>query len=208
LERLGDYEGAVAAFEGVGPDASPEISAAARQSLGRLRELRSAARRQGDPSSLESFLAHLRRKSEELEALASKFEGTPYEALARIEAEQADLRRVLLMFHCRHVLPDGLNASLAAGAELVRRHSESRLARRHALLLADFYFTAAKDYAALHDPERAGFVMEDFEPLAVAARELYFDVAQEDGTPEKPEARAKWRAVEAFVRAVEARGGS
>jgi len=199
-ERLGDYASAIRAYERLGPNPSEELAAVAAQSLARTGELAKTALRPCETSSLPRYLADLELKREELTRLAQSLEGTPYQTLARMEAEKADVQRALLLFHNRYVLPGGLDAPLKAMKELVERHKQSRLARRHTLMLADFYFIAAKDYVALHDPEQADFDDPQFDSLLAQARELYFQVSQIDGAPEKLEARGKLQALSGFVR--------
>lgn len=203
LERLGDYEGALAAYGNLGPDPSEEMRAVAEQSAARVRELQSVAHRPLDASSLPRYLDGLELKRDDLLDLARRFAGTAYETLARIEAEQADVERVLLLFNSRYILPDGLTRALTEAQALAERHAGSHKALRHHLLLGDFFFTAARDYASVHRPERATFRAEEFTPLITGARQQYFRVSQQDGAPEKPEARGKLMALESLSQQVE-----
>jgi hypothetical protein len=202
LERLGDYSAAARAYRDLGPDPGAELAAAAQQNLGYLDELISIVDREQDFSSLPSYLAGLERKRDDLMAMAERFAGAHYEFLARIEAEQADVQRVVLMFRNRYLLPGGLAAPLEEAAALIERHERSRLRERHILLLAEFCFTAARDYVALHDPERLDFDDREFEALIAKAQERCFEVTLIDGAVEKPEARAQLEAIMAYARAI------
>ncbi|MCX7013516.1 MAG: hypothetical protein NTW86_13335 [Candidatus Sumerlaeota bacterium] len=199
-ERLGDYGAALKAYGRVGPNASAELRGAAEQGQARVRELADVAMRRADASGLSRYLADLETKRDDLNRLAEKLAGTPYQTLARMEAEKADVQRALLLFHNRYVLPGGLEPALKNMRDLCERHKDSHLANQHKVLLADFYFAAAKDCVALSDPDQLGFDAEQFESLVGQARELYFDVSQIDGAPEKLEARAKLQALGAFGR--------
>jgi len=202
LERLGDYAGAQRSYRDLGPEPSTELAAVAEQNLGYLETLIAAADDEREHSNLPAYLAGLKRKRDGLLELAGKFAGTHYEFLARIEAEQADVQRVLLMFRNRYLLPGGLAEPLEEAGELIERHASSRLRERHILMLSGFYFDAAKDYVALHDPERLDFDDREFEALIALAQERCFEVTLIDGAGEKPEARAQLEAIMAYARAV------
>jgi len=202
-ERLGDYEAAIAAYSDLGATPSEEMRAVAQQSFARVQELSAAARRPMDTANLSRFIADLEMKRDDLLRLAQRFEGTPYRSLALIEAEQADVERVLLMFNCRYLMQDGLTRSLQEAQALMKRHEASHRALKHRLMLGDFYYESARDYVALNRPDRASFDPADFSPLVAAAREHYFQVSRQDGAPEKLEARGKLQALEAFNQQVE-----
>lgn len=203
LERLGDYAGAIEAYGSLARNAPQEMRALAESSLACLRELAETAHDPGEQSSLPAFLQHLADKSQRLNQLAERFQDGPYASLARMEAEQADVQRALLLFSSRYVLPGGLAEPLREMAALAQRHSDSRLASRHRVMLGDFYFEAAKDYAALHDPEQLSFDDKECQALIAGAKDAYFAIAQKDGAPERLEARGKMLALEAFERRIQ-----
>ena len=202
-ERLGNYAAASAAYTNLGPNPSEEMQSLAAQNLDRVTQIAAAVNRPLDSTSLSRYLADLEFKRNDLTALAQQLQGSPYESLARIEAEKADIERVILLFNSRYVTPDGLNESLREATALLERHKDSFLLLQHQILIADFHSSAAHEYAALHNPERSDFDSGQFNGLIDPARDLYFRVSQKDGAPEKLEARAKLQAVEAFARRVE-----
>jgi len=201
-ERLGNYSAAAAAYASAGANASEEMRSLAAQYSERVNLLAAAVNRPLDSSSLARYAADLELKRNDLLRLSQQFAGTPYAPLARIEAENADVERVILLFNSRYVTPNGLNESMREANALLERHKDSARELQHQILVADFYSQAAHEYAALHSPERADFDSAEFDPLTNAARELYFRVSQKDGTQEKLEARAKLQALESFIRRI------
>lgn len=197
-ERLGDYEKAAAEYADLGPDSSEEMRAVAAQNLSRVNELAAIARRPMDSSNLERYLAELELKRNDLLELSRRFAGTPYEYLALIEAEQADVERVILLFNSRYLLPNGQSRAIGDAKEFIKRHESSHRILRHRLMLGDFYATMARDYIALNPPERHTFRFDEFNSLIAAAREEYFYVSRQDGAPEKIEARGKLQSVESL----------
>src|SRR5262249_22524231 len=157
-------------------DSKPELSALARQNLSYLNELNRATLPVLGAGTLETYLSDLNLRGNELRALSQRFAGTPYAALAKIEAEQADLDRIMLLFHNRYVLPGGLVQALREPRAVVERHADSTRAPRHRFMLADFHSIAAHDMVETTPPERAGFDGEAFDALTGAAREIYFDL--------------------------------
>ena len=135
----------------------------------------------------------------EWRALAQRYAGTPYEALAREEEEHLDRAKVAFIEINRYRIEDGNESVILAYQQLLDKHRDSKHRYRYRLELGDFYVALAHEYAAQYDPESLRFDRQIFERLGQAALQHYAAVAQQDGTIEKLEAKGKLDALQAYM---------
>lgn len=128
-------------------------------------------------------------------ALIRKYEGTPYEFLARVEEERIDRAKMAFVELNRYRLKDGNQLVILGYSQLVTKHRQSKNIYRYLLDFGDFYTLLAKEYALQHDPQGLTFDLNGFEQLAKSALRLYTEVAQVDGIVEKIEAQGKIEAL-------------
>lgn len=134
LERMRRYDEAARAYEHVSGSASILAEAAAESG----RVMRSFAehsqplRAPGELEALEQRLAQWRE-------LVSEYRDTPYESMARQEAEAWEVLRVDLLARTRE--PD---IAVAAGRRLIERNRESKLLAQHFIRLGDLYADSAR----------------------------------------------------------------
>ncbi len=203
-ERLGHYDRAVRRYQVV-VRAGGELAAPARRHLDALKTFRritGAALPKDDPFKYiealdDVWLAWL--------ALIRQHEGTPLAFLARVEAERTDRAKVAFVELNRHRMNDGNELVIAGYSELLSRHAQSKNYHRHKLDFGDYYVTLAKEYSIRNDPEGLDFDMGTFEELAQSAMELYAEVAQQDGAPEKLEANGKIEALKGLMQGIRRR---
>ncbi|MDK2970487.1 MAG: hypothetical protein PWP23_242 [Candidatus Sumerlaeota bacterium] len=183
-ERLGDYEGARRAYREAATYDSPLKEDALRRAA--LDE-RLLAIRQLDAGSktLEDSLRSLQRQAEAFRKLATEIEDAEYQALARVEAESAEVQRAEMLAANRWVLPDGEAQALEALRTIVANHSESRRGLEHALRLARFQRELAEEEARLNPPETLEFRADRAFALLDDSLEILYRVSQADGRPER-----------------------
>ncbi len=134
-----------------------------------------------------------------LEALGEEGDESHYAYLVQEEIERADLARSRWFDAVRRLSADGDVRALAERQRVVVRHRESKLANRHMLALGDLYAELAQDYVEANPPEGLRFDPPTFQELVEGASRLYEAVANQDGTPEKLEARQRLEAFLAFT---------
>ena len=151
------------------------------------------------PTNKEQVMEAFERRLALLEALDEDIEQTHYVYVVQEEAERADMARARWFEAVRRLSPDGNVRALADRQRLVVRHRESKNANRHMLALADLYAALAADYVEANPPEGLRFDPPTFQELVEGASRLYEAVANQDGTPEKLEAKQRLEAFLAFT---------
>lgn len=206
MERLGEWRHAEVFYEqsaAYGTRLAPE----AEERAAAARHLRSLLDRSQFSQSLESYLNELEVQERQLNEWAETDPPWPYASLARAEAESIREELVGLLLMNRRLLARGSERALEAAQRLAERYHDSYRAGEHRLLLGSIYETLARDWAVLHRPDTLGF--DEGEALWTGwiekAREAYRAVAQSDGDPAKPEARARLRALEAYALRIQER---
>ncbi len=200
--RLGDYAGAVKAYNLVAAFDESPLAPKAKERIEILRLLKEASDPVEKIDRLDRYFATLETKQKQLKALEKRFEGSHDAILARRELERVDTEYALALFRNRFVLENGSARALEFAAGMIERHSSSRRVQTHCLNLGLFYFELARDLAALAPPDRLRFNAEIFQNLVDEARKQFLIVSRADGYEEKPEAKAQIEALEAFARRI------
>lgn len=203
-ERLGDYEQAMVNYRLV-LSTHTELKPLAQEKLAVAEEFNKIVHWPVDQTTLQGYMDALNDKIAQLDQLIARYRETPYEALAKVEKENAEVEYAVLLMENRMVINNGVEKAIARIKKLIENNSESKKIYAHYLLLADFYYALAKEYVLLNDPEQATFKREEFEALVSAARSQYYRVEQADGYEEKLEARAKLQALGEFANTVATR---
>ncbi|MBW2372158.1 MAG: hypothetical protein JRF70_06445 [Deltaproteobacteria bacterium] len=151
------------------------------------------------PTNEEQVMEAFERRLALLGALDEDIEQTHYVYVVQEETERADMARARWFEAVRRLSPDGNVRALADRQRLVVRHRESKNANRHMLALADLYAALAADYVEANPPEGLRFDPPTFQELVEGASRLYEAVANQDGTPEKLEAKQRLEAFLAFT---------
>jgi hypothetical protein len=152
------------------------------------------------PERAAGLQAHLDTLQDKLDAwaeLADRFPRLPYSALAAVEEERLEVLTAELLVRNRHRIEDGPATAERALRFLVQKHGESQQLAAHVLRLADFYAGDARRYAFMHD-RPLSFDAAEFRRRADRALDTYQKVATWDGSPQRPEGRARFDAMEAF----------
>ena len=204
-ERLGDYPQAIGNYKDV-LSSSTELEQLAKEKMAVAEEFNEIVNNPVGQRTLQGYMDIISERIARLDQLITRYQGTPYEALARVEKENAELEYAVLLMENRMVIRDGVEKAVSQIQKLIQDNSESKRIYAHHLLLADFYFELAKEYILLNDPEQAVFKIEEFEALVSSARAQYYMVEQADGYEEKLEARAKLKALSEFANTIAMRG--
>jgi len=189
-ERLREYDQAIAYYRKVA-EANGRLGAEAAKNIGALESFKGILDR---PLSAQDPLEYIKGLDEKVEAWNTnirRYEGTPYEFLARLEEERIDRAKVAFVELNRHRMRDGNQLVILGYSQLVTKHRQSKNLYRHLLDFGDFYVLLAKDYATQNDPEGLSFNLEVFDRFAKSALRLYTEVAEVDGILEKVEAQGK-----------------
>ena len=131
--------------------------------------------------------------------LIEKYQGTPYEYLARVEEERIDRAKVAFVEANRYRLKEGNQLTILGYSQLVTKHQQSKNIHRFLIDFGDFYILLAKEYASQYDPEGLTFDPKAFDQFAKSALKLYTEVARVDGIVEKIEAQGKIEAVRGLM---------
>jgi hypothetical protein len=203
LERLGGYGAARDLYAKVAALPSPlaERAAAGATRAGAFAE--AAALPESGPD-LDATLTALRTKLDAWAALLGRHAGTPFEPVALVEEERLERQTARLVVEHRRLLSDGVATAERSLRFLVEKHADSKLLPEHILRLADLYADLARDYVDEHERPLA-FEEPEFVRRADRALDTYRKVAMWDGSPEKPEAQARFAAFDAFKTDVLAR---
>jgi len=203
-EKLGDYGQAVHYYL-VTASIRGEMAPLAERRLEMAREFDEILSRGIQASTADEYREVYDKRRGDLGRLIEKCSGQDTESLARLEKEKADVEYATFLQDNRHIMPQGTKSALEKWDEIIREHAESKNIQSHKIQLADFYFALAKDYASWKPPEQTGFDWKVFEGFALPARTLLYQVSQEDGYPEKLEARGKLEALLAFMEQIRKR---
>lgn len=208
LERLGAYDLAVAAYE-IAAEREEAVKSEALRSADTCRDLARVlatgpeATHVGDASltlpSPSAALARFEQRGAALDELLALNEGSHHAYVVHEEIERSDRERAAYFTRLRGVLPEGDVTAIAERQRLVERHTESKLAPRHLLDLADLYASLAYEYVEWHPPESLGFDPAAFRDLVDSSARFYEMVAAQDGTTEKLEATRRLEAFLAFA---------
>ncbi|HWP23448.1 MAG TPA: hypothetical protein VNM15_04600 [Candidatus Binatia bacterium] len=145
------------------------------------------------------YIAGLDEKVAAWNALIKKYQGTPYEYLARVEEERIDRAKVAFVEANRARLKEGNQLTILGYSQLVTKHQQSKNYHRYLLDFGDFYMVLAKEYASQYDPEGLVFDSRVLDQFVKSALKLYTEVAQVDGIVEKIEAQGKIEAARGFL---------
>jgi hypothetical protein len=194
LERLREYEQAASLYRKAA-EVEGRLGTAAAENAEILEKF---LRILDTPLSAEDPFKHMEgldQKVSAWNALIQKYQGTPYEYLARVEEERIDRAKVAFVEANRYRLKEGNQLVILGYSQLVTKHRESKNIHRFLLDFGDFYTILAKEYASQYDPEGLSFEFKAFEQFAKSALKLYTEVAQTDGIVEKIEAQGKIEAM-------------
>jgi tetratricopeptide (TPR) repeat protein len=198
LERLREYDQALAHFRKAAETEGRLGTEAAKNT----EALNAFARILEKPLPAEDpfqYIAGLDEKVEAWNQLIQKYQGTPYEYLARVEEERIDRAKVAFVEANRYRLKEGNQIVILGYSQLVTKHRQSKNIHRFLIDFGDFYALLAKEYASQYDPEGLSFDFKTFDQLVKSALKLYTEVAQIDGVVEKIEAQGKIEAMRGFL---------
>jgi tetratricopeptide (TPR) repeat protein len=204
-ERLGAFGEAAANYEKALKSSDEALRKLARDGVARAKKFTGAVKTNLDASGLRPFERDLQVMIRDLDDLARTYRGSPFEGLALVEKERAQMRLAQFYVKMRFVSPYSTDDALTQIKRNIEQNSASKNRYTHHLMLGDFYLDLAREYAVLHDPDGTDFSTRDFEGFANTARSEFFLVQQADGFPEKLEGRARLTALEAFVERIKER---
>jgi len=198
LERLREYDEAAAYYRKVA-----EIEGRLGAVAGKNAEILDTFMRIRDkPLPSEDPFKYIEGLDEKVAAwnqLIEKYQGTPYEYLARVEEERIDRAKVAFVEANRYRLKEGNQLTILGYSQLVTKHQQSKNIHRFLIDFGDFYILLAKEYASQYDPEGLTFDPKAFDQFAKSALKLYTEVARVDGIVEKIEAQGKIEAVRGLM---------
>lgn len=189
-ERLREYDQAIAYYRKVGESDGRLGTEAVKN----IEVLESFQRILQKPLPVQDPMEYIKGMDEKVAAwneVIRKYQGSPYEFLARVEEERIDRAKVAFVELNRYRMKDGNQLVILGYSQLVTKHSQSKNLYRYLLDFGDFYALLAKEYAIQNDPEGLSFDQEVFDQFAKSALRLYTEVAQVDGILEKIEAQGK-----------------
>jgi hypothetical protein len=197
-ERLREYERALGYYQKVA-EQNGRLGAEAVKNIAALQAFQNILHQTLPGEDPFEYIKAMDEKTVAWHDLVVKYQGGPYEYLARIEEEKIDRAKVTFVELNRHRLQDGNELVVVGYTQLVTKHRQSKHYYRHLLDFGDFYVVLAKEYLAQHDPEGLSFDANVLDQLAKSALKLYTEVAQIDGILEKIEAQGKIEALRGLV---------
>ena len=200
LERLREYGKAADLYGQVAKSPSP-LADRARDDAERATAFAAAAALPEEGADLDATLDALRRKLDAWSKLVTRYAGTPHEATALIEEERLEKAAARLVVAHRRDVTDGNAVAERSLRFLIEKHADSKNLPDHILGLGDFYAALARDYVDEHDRPLA-FEEAEFTGRVDRALDAYRKVASWDGSREKPEAQARFAALDAYKTAV------
>jgi hypothetical protein len=203
LEHLGEYAKATALYEQVAALPS-ELADRAREAADRSGAFASAAAMPEEAADLDATLTALRAKLDAWGKVVDRFTGTPWEPAALVEEERVERTAAERVFEHRRAIEDGTTVAERSLRFLIQKHADSKNLPAHILRLGDLYADLTRDYVAAHE-RPLDFDEEEFTHRVDRALDTYRKVATWDGSREKPEAQARFAALDAFKTAVLAR---
>jgi len=200
LEHLGEYGKAADLYRQVTTLPSA-LAERARDGAERSGAFASAAALPEEAADLDATLVALRRKLDAWGKVVDRYSKTPYEPAALVEEERLERITARQVVQHRRALEDGSTAAERSLRFLVQKHADSKNLPAHILRLADLYADLARDYVEEHE-RPLDFDEEEFARRADRALDTYRKVATWDGSREKPEAQARFAALDAYKSAV------
>jgi tetratricopeptide (TPR) repeat protein len=198
LERLREYDQAAAYYRKVA-DGEDRLGTEAIKNAAILDAFMSIRDKPLDAEDPFKYMAGLDDKVAAWNGLVQKYQGTPYEYLARVEEERIDRAKVAFVEANRYRLKEGNQLTILGFSQLVTKHRQSKNIHRFLIDFGDFYTLLAKEYASQYDPEGLMFDAKAFDQFARSALKLYSEVAQVDGIVEKIEAQGKIEAIRGLM---------
>ncbi len=198
LERLRDYDQALALFRKVA-ETEGRLGAEAAKNTEALETFQRIIEKPLPSKDPFKYIAGLDEKVAAWNQLIQKYQGTPYEFLARVEEERIDRAKVAFVEANRYRLKEGNQIVILGYSQLVTKHRQSKNIYRFLIDFGDFYALLAKEYASEYDPEGLSFDFKTFDQFVNSALKLYTEVAQVDGIVEKIEAQGKIEAMRGFL---------
>jgi len=200
LEHLGEYQPAADLYRQVAALPSP-LAEPARRGAERAGVFAGAAALPEDAPEAAGALGALRRKLDAWGTVVARYGGTPWEPEALAEEERLEAMAARVVVEERRALEEGPTAAERALRFLVQKHADSKELPGHILRLADFYAELAREYVQSHERPLA-FDEDEFVRQADRALDTYRKVSTWDGAREKPEAQARFAALDAYKTAV------
>lgn len=197
-ERLRAYDEALRLYRRVARSDS-RLSSQAAKNIEALESLEKILKKPLSADDPVEYVKQLDEKVEALQELSRQYRDTAYEYLARLEEEKIDRAKVSFVELNRYRIKDGNQWVILGYSQLVTKHRQSKNLHRYLLDFGDFYARLAKEYAMQNDPEGLSFEFETFEQFGKSALQLYAEVAQADGVPEKIEAKGKIEAMRGLI---------
>jgi hypothetical protein len=198
FEALGEFETAHALFA-ESASLETELAPAAREHMVVVERLAALSAGEPEGETLSLFLLDLDRHVDRWRHEAEQRRGSPWESIAAVAWEQADMQRAEILRQARFTLSDGDRRHREACEALIEVHSESHRVHRHWLRLGDLHRDLAERLVIHSPPSQTPFDLDTFEQLVAAARSVYLKVERADGFRERLEARAKLAALEEFA---------
>lgn len=198
LERLQEYDQALAYFRKVA-ETEGRLGTEAAKDAEVLETFQRIIEKPLPAEDPFKYMAGLDEKVTAWNQLIKKYQGTPYEYLARVEEERIDRAKVAFVEANRYRLKEGNQIVILGYSQLVTKHRQSKNIYRFLIDFGDFYALLAKEYASQYDPEGLSFDFKTFDQLVKSALKLYTEVAQVDGILEKLEAQGKIEGMRGFL---------
>ncbi len=198
LERLREYDQAATLYRKVAELDGPLGAEAMKRDeiLDAFMRIRDKPLPGEDPFK---YIAVLDEKVAAWNQLIQKYQGTPYEYLARVEEEHLDRAKVAFVEANRYRLREGNQLVILGFSQLVTKHRQSKNYYRFLIDFGDYYAQLTREYILQFDPEGLTFDAKAFDQLAKSALRLYTEVVQVDGIVEKIEAQGKIEAMRGLL---------
>ena len=200
LEHLGEYGKAADLYRQVAGFPSA-LADRGREGADRASAFAAAAGLPEEAADLDATLTALRAKLDAWGKVVDRYTGTPYGPAALAEEERLERIAARQVVQHRKALEDGSAVAERSLRFLVQKHADSKNLPGHILRLADLYADVARDYVEEHE-RPLDFDEEEFTRRTDRALDTYRKVATWDGAREKPEAQARFAALDAFKTAV------
>ena len=205
-EKLTAYKEAGNNYELAKASEDEAIRKLANEGFERTKRFSEVADMTLDQSGLRTYERDMQKKIKDFEKLADDYKKTPYQCLAFVERERAQMQLAEFYIKFRFIQPFSLKDATNQLTHNIDDNKNSKNLFAHNLMLGDLNYDLAKEYVLLNDPEGPNFSQKAFDGFANGARTQYHIVEQADGFAEKLEARAKMAALEAFVERITDRG--
>lgn len=200
--KLRAYEEAGGNFQKARESKDPSIRKRAEEGFEQAKKISKVVNQPIDRSALRTYERDMQKKIRDLDDLIEELRKTPYECLAQVEREQAQMQLAEFYVTMRFMQPYSPNDAILQIKRNIEQNKDSKLLFAHHLMLGDLYYDLAKEYTLLRDPEGPDFDLKEFQNFAGSARAEFHIVEQADGYAEKLEGRAKLLALEAFIERV------